>query len=95
MFFDFKRTAQHRYYLSMLMFAFLATNCGNPAQLSDKVCDCVTEANGNMVKLAKCYNLAQEIKEHELHTENQRKRFDKAIYRCFGGSVINMLQGKK
>jgi hypothetical protein len=79
----------------MILFPFLLTNCGNSAQLSNKVCDFVTEANGNMVKLAKCYNLAQEIKEYELHTENQRKRFDKAIYRCFGGSVLNLLQGKK
>jgi hypothetical protein len=60
--------------------------CDAPC-LADKVCDCVAKANGNMVKLTKCYNKSQILKKKHLVAEDESD-FDTAIRRCFGVAVL-------
>jgi hypothetical protein len=76
------------YLLPFLLLTF--TNCADPAQLADQVCDCVTDANGNILKLAKCYNKAEKLKE-QLYTKEDKAKFDKAVLNCLGGGVLQKM----
>ncbi len=61
--------------------------CETAACFSDRVCDCAEKAKGNMVRLTKCYNKAQELKNHEI-PEEYHSEFNTQIVRCFGVAVI-------
>jgi hypothetical protein len=75
----------------VLPFALLTfANCADPRQLANQVCDCVTNANGNIVKLAKCYNQSEQLKE-QLYTKEDKAKFDKAVLNCLGSGVLQKM----
>jgi hypothetical protein len=81
-----------------VFFLFLVTSFSecpddaDPIALADDVCDCVKEAEGNLVSIAQCYTHAQEIKEKKLPAPEDKKTFDSAILKCFGGSVPDVVK---
>jgi hypothetical protein len=75
----------------VLPFALLTfANCADPRPLADQVCDCVTNAHGNVVQLAKCHNQSEQLKE-QLYTKEDKAKFDKAVLNCLGSGVLQKM----
>jgi hypothetical protein len=72
--------------------SFLECNPDDPLTLADEICECVADANGNLVTIAQCYNHAQQMRKEELTSVEDKKKFDEAILTCFGAGLVEDIQ---
>jgi hypothetical protein len=73
--------------LGCSLFAHGCKRCETAECFSERICNCAEKAKGNIVRVTRCYNKAQDLKKRDI-PEAYHAEFNQHILRCFGAAAI-------